>query len=79
MFNKESQFTLIMICLNEVDGIKHISSDIKKYSNLLNDIIFVDGGSSDGSLEIAKKNRWNVILQPPERMGVLYGIRIGLE
>ena len=79
MFNKDSQFTLVMICLNEVNGIKHITPGIKKYSKLLNDIVFVDGGSSDGSLQIAKSNGWNVFLQPQERMGVLNGIKMGLE
>ena len=79
MFNKDSQFTLVMICLNEANGIKHITPGIKKYSKLLNDIVFIDGGSSDESLQIAKSNGWNVFLQPQDRMGVLNGIKMGLE
>ncbi len=54
--NKNSRYTLVMICLNEIDGIKFISENVNKYKNLLNDIIFVDGGSTDGSYEEAKKN-----------------------
>lgn len=77
--NKNSKYTLVMICLNEIDGIKFIAEDVNQHKNLLNDIIFVDGGSTDGSLEKAKENGWNVILQDKNNMGVLNGIKIGLE
>ena len=77
--NKNSKYTLVMICLNEIDGIKFIAEDVNQHKNLLNDIIFVDGGSTDGSYEKAKENGWNIILQDKNNMGVLNGINLGLE
>ena len=79
MLNKDSKFTLVMLCLDEIDGIKHIAEDTNKYKNLLNDIIFIDGGSKDGSYELAKENGWNVFLQDINNRGVLNGIKLGLE
>jgi glycosyltransferase involved in cell wall biosynthesis len=79
MLNKNSNYTLVMICLNEIDGIKHISDDVNKHLHLLNDIIFIDGGSTDGSIEMAKKNGWSVFLQDKNNMGVLNGIKLGLD
>ena len=79
MLNKNSKYTLVMICLNEIDGIKYISEDVNKYLHLLNDVIFIDGGSTDGSIETAKKNGWSVFLQDKNNMGVLNGIKLGLD
>ena len=79
MLNKNSNYTLVMICLNEIDGIKHIAKDVNKYLSLLNDVIFIDGGSTDGSAEMAKENGWSVFLQDKNNMGVLNGIKLGLE
>lgn len=79
MLNKNSNYTLVMICLNEIDGIKYVSDGVNKHLHLLNDIIFIDGGSTDGSIEMAKKNGWSVFLQDKNNMGVLNGIKLGLD
>ena len=52
---------------------------LNKHLHLLNDIIFIDGGSTDGSIEMAKKNGWSVFLQDKNNMGVLNGIKLGLD
>ena len=41
MLNKNSNYTLVMICLNEIEGIKYISDGVNKHLHLLNDIILL--------------------------------------
>lgn len=52
---------LIVLTLNEIDGMKKIMPQIQK--NWVNDIIVVDGGSTDGTIEEAKKMGFKVIIQ----------------
>ena len=67
-----------MICLNEIEGIKYISDGVNKHLHLLNDIIFIDGGSQMVLLRW-QKNGWSVFLQDKNNMGVLNGIKLGLD
>ena len=52
---------LVILCLNEIDGMKKIVPKIKK--EWVNEIVLVDGGSTDGSLEEAKKLGIKIINQ----------------
>jgi len=52
---------LIIPTLNEIDGMKTVVSKIKK--EWVDEIIIVDGGSTDGTVEEAKKQNLTVVQQ----------------
>ena len=54
------KFTLLIITLNEIESSKIIVPQIDK--NLFHEIIVIDGGSSDGTIEYMK-NDFKVIVQ----------------
>mgnify|MGYP001160033490 CR=1 FL=1 len=53
--------TLLLIALNEIDGMKHIIPHIDR--SLFDQIIVVDGGSTDGTQEWARQNNLEVHVQ----------------
>jgi glycosyltransferase involved in cell wall biosynthesis len=65
---------LIITTLNEIIGVKKIVPKIKR--EWLDEIIFVDGGSTDGTIEEAKKMGFKVIIQKQKGHGaaVLEGV-----
>ena len=52
---------LIITTLNEITGVKKIIPKIKK--EWVDEILFVDGGSTDGTIEEARKMGFKVIIQ----------------
>jgi len=52
---------VIITTLNEIIGVKSIVPKIKK--EWVEEIVFVDGGSTDGTIEEAKKMGFRVIMQ----------------
>ena len=74
--SKNYKFTLLGLVLNEIDGLKEIVPKINP--NLFDNIIFVDGGSTDGSIEWLKENNFNVVHQKNKGLGNAYleGLRI---
>ena len=52
---------LVILCLNEIDGMRQIVPKIKK--EWVNEIVLVDGGSTDGSIDEAKKLGLRIINQ----------------
>lgn len=54
--------TLIMPTLNEIEGLKQILPEIDR--SLFNEIIVVDGRSTDGTIEYCKDQSLTVLIQP---------------
>ena len=52
---------LLVLTLNEIDGIRNIMPHVKK--EWVNRIIIVDGGSTDGTIEEATKMGFEIIQQ----------------
>lgn len=53
--------TLLVMTLNEIDGMKAIMPKVKK--SWVDQIIIVDGGSTDGTIEWARANGYEVYIQ----------------
>jgi len=53
--------TLLALTLNEIDGMKVIMPQIDK--NWCDQILIIDGGSSDGTIEWARENGYEVYVQ----------------
>jgi glycosyltransferase involved in cell wall biosynthesis len=53
--------TLLIPTLNEIEGLKKIMPGIKK--EWVDQILFVDGGSTDGTIEYVKQNGWEIVVQ----------------
>ena len=67
--NNNYKFTLLVLVLNEIDGLKEIVPKIEL--NLFNNIIFVDGGSTDGSIEWLKENKFKIVEQKKKDLVML--------
>lgn len=61
--------TLLVMTLNEIEGMKAIMPQIDR--SWCNQIIIVDGGSTDGTIEWARKNGYEVHVQ--RQKGIRYG------
>jgi len=66
---------LIVLTLNEIDGIKQIMPKIKK--DWVDEIVVIDGGSTDGSIEELRKMGFRVIIQ--EKKGHGNAIQVGVD
>ncbi|MEW6679489.1 MAG: glycosyltransferase family 2 protein [bacterium] len=55
------KFALVIPTLNEIEGMRKIMPRIKK--EWVDEIIIVDGGSTDGTVEYAKENGYSVFIQ----------------
>lgn len=55
------RIALVMPTLNEVDGMHHVWNDIDK--SLFHEILVVDGGSTDGTIEFCKENGIKLLMQ----------------
>lgn len=71
------KFSLIILCLNEIEGLRAILPRIGK--RWVDEVIIVDGGSNDGSIEYAREFGFRVLLQNKNKKGVIAGYKEGLE
>lgn len=62
--------TLLVLTLNEIEGMKVIMPQIDK--KLCNQIIIVDGGSTDGTIEWAQENGYTVYVQKQKGIRFAY-------
>jgi glycosyltransferase involved in cell wall biosynthesis len=71
----DKKITLLLPVWNEIGGLKKILPTIPK--NVVNEIVAVDGGSTDGTVEFLLENKIRVIKQ--KRKGLALGILDALE
>jgi glycosyltransferase involved in cell wall biosynthesis len=64
---KHKTITLLLPTLNEIDGIKAIFPHIDR--SLFDDILIVDGGSTDGTVEYAIENNIRIMTQLRKGLG----------
>lgn len=64
------KFTLLILTLNEIEGLKKILPQIKK--TFRHEIIVMDGHSTDGTLEYLKKNKIKFYKQKKSGLGPAY-------
>lgn len=67
--------TLIIPTLNEIDGVKAVMPKIQK--SWCDEIVIIDGGSKDGTVEWLRENGWTVLIQ--EQKGLGHGYRQALK
>ena len=73
------KISLIILGLNEYDGIDLLKERINDQKKFLEEIVYIDGGSSDGSIELAKLSGWKTIVQDEKKRGALNAIKLGIE
>lgn len=72
--------SLIIFALNEIEGLKYIKKDLEIYSKHVDEIVFIDGGSTDGTKEFVQNYpNWKLIVQDKNNKGVLNALRLGIE
>lgn len=59
---RDDSVTIIIGTLNEIDGMKWFMPNLKK--EWYDELIIVDGGSTDGTIEFCKANGYPVFVQP---------------
>jgi len=62
--------SLIIFTLNEIDGMRVIMPQIKK--EWFDELIIVDGGSHDGTIEYAKENGYFIFIQQDKGAGAAF-------
>ncbi len=62
--------SLIVFTLNEIEGVKVIMPKIKK--EWCDQILFVDGGSTDGTIEYLKENKYDYFIQREKGMSAAF-------
>lgn len=72
---KKPKITLFVPTLNEIDGMKAIMPQVKK--SWVDEILVLDGGSTDGTVEYAKSKGYRVVMQKSK--GITNASREGIK
>lgn len=73
------KISLVILGLNEYDGINLLKERINNQKNQLIEILYIDGGSTDGSAKLAISMGWRTIIQDENNKGVLNAIKLGVD
>lgn len=65
--------SLIVLSKNEIDGLRAVGPRINQIRDCLHEIIMVDGGSKDGTLEYAETLNWTILRQTEP--GIVAGLK----
>ena len=75
----KKKISLIILGLNECEGINLLKERINNQKKFLEEIIYIDGGSKDGSVELAKSSGWKTLVQDETNGGALNAIKLGVD
>ena len=64
------KFTLLILTYNEIEGMKQIMPQISK--SWYDELIIMDGGSTDGTIEYANEHRYPIFVQRKQGLGSAY-------
>lgn len=64
------KISLVVFAWNEIDGMKVIMPQIKR--EWYDELIIVDGGSTDGTIEYAKEHGYNIFVQKEKGSGAAF-------
>lgn len=73
------KISLVILGLNEYTGINLLRDRINNQKSRLQEILYIDGGSIDGSCELAKSLGWKTIIQSEKNKGALNAIKLGID
>lgn len=68
-------YSLMMLCRNEIEGLRVVGPRIPK--DHLHEVVVIDGGSTDGSIEYAQSLGFRIVRQ--QSTGIVEGIKEGIE
>ena len=72
---KSNKITLFVPTLNEIDGMRAVMPRVKK--GWVDEILVLDGGSTDGTVEYARSRGYRVVMQKSK--GITNASREGIQ
>lgn len=72
-------YSIIIPIYNEVNTLKRLLNELKKYISHKHEIIIVDDGSTDNSMEFLKKTDFIKLISLKKNLGKGNAIRVGLQ
>ena len=73
------KYDVLIRCKNEIKDLPNTLNSIKNQNHLPNKIIYVDSGSTDGSLEFAIKNNFKIIKYTSNSFNYSKSLNLGMN